>query len=315
MLHASRGRVLSSPVLKPPPLRNRDKVFIVAPAGPFDREGFEQGLAVLSERYEPIYDPGIFSRWRYLAGDDARRLGELKTALTDPSVRGVFCARGGYGVMRLLRGLQPDALPPRLVVGFSDVTALHCAWQAAGRVTVHGPVMTQLGKQPREVAVRLFQLLESTEPPPPLKGGQRVVPGQAEGVLVGGNLSVFSRLLGTPYLPPLEGSVLLIEDVGERPYRLDRMWTHLALAGVFEKVRGIVLGDFTGCEEKDVDYTSLDVVGALARETGLPCVGGYRIGHGDVNLPVPLGVRVHLDADGGTVSFLEAATRAEGGVA
>jgi muramoyltetrapeptide carboxypeptidase len=93
------------------------------------------------------------------------------------------------------------------------------------------------------------------------------------------------------------------------------MWTHLALAGVFEKVRGIVLGDFTGCEEKDADYTSLDVVTALARDTGLPCVAGYRVGHGEVNLPVPLGVRVHLDADGGTVTFLEAATRPEGGAA
>lgn len=288
---------------------------MVAPAGPFDREGFEQGLAVLSERYVPIHDPGIFSRWRYLAGDDDRRLHELSAALSDPGVRAVFCARGGYGAMRLLRRLNVDRLPPRLLVGFSDITALHLTWQAAGRVSVHGPVMTQLGKQPRPSIERLFHVLESAEPAPPLQGGHAVVPGAVEGPLVGGNLSVITRLLGTPYLPPLKGAVLLLEDVGERPYRLDRMWTHLALAGVFEQVAGIVLGDFTGCEEKDADYTSLDVLRTLARETGLPCAAGFRVGHGDVNLTVPLGVRVRLDADQGSVTFLEPTTSAPGGPA
>jgi muramoyltetrapeptide carboxypeptidase len=288
---------------------------VVAPAGPFDRESFDKGLAVLAERYEPVFDPGIFSRHRYLAGDDGRRLRELSQALADEEARAVFCARGGFGAMRLLPRLTVDGLPPRLLVGFSDITALHLTWQRAGRVTLHGPVMTQLGKQPREAVERLFRVLESPEPAPPLEGGQTVVPGVAEGPLVGGNLSVLTRLLGTPYLPPLRGALLLIEDVGERPYRLDRMWQHLALAGVFEQVAGLVLGDFTLCEEKDADYTSREVVEELARETGLPCAAGFRVGHGDVNLAVPLGVRARLEAavsSGGRLDFLEPATEAPG---
>jgi muramoyltetrapeptide carboxypeptidase len=131
--------------------------------------------------------------------------------------------------------------------------------------------------------------------------------GWAEGPLVGGNLSVLTRLLGTPFMPPLQGSVLLLEDVGERPYRLDRMWTHLQLAGVFQQVRGIALGTFTGCEEKDADYTSTDVLRELAAATGLPCAAGFPIGHGDLNEPLPLGLRVRLDADSRTLTFLESA--------
>jgi muramoyltetrapeptide carboxypeptidase len=118
---------------------------------------------------------------------------------------------------------------------------------------------------------------------------------------------VFSRVLGTPFMPPIDGAVLLLEDQGERPYRLDRMWTHLALAGVFARIRGIVLGTFTGCEEPDAPYGSADVLRELAEATGLPCAAGFPIGHGDVNEPVPLGAAVRLDADSATLTFLQAA--------
>jgi muramoyltetrapeptide carboxypeptidase len=129
----------------------------------------------------------------------------------------------------------------------------------------------------------------------------------AEGPLLGGNLSVVTRLLGTPFMPALDGAILLLEDQGERPYRLDRMWTHLQLAGVFERVRAIVLGSFTGCEERDAPYSSAEVLRELALATGLPCAAGFPIGHGEVNEPVPLGVRVRLDADARSLVFLEAA--------
>jgi muramoyltetrapeptide carboxypeptidase len=132
----------------------------------------------------------------------------------------------------------------------------------------------------------------------------------AEGHLIGGNLTVFVHLLGTPYMPPLDGAVLLLEDVGERPYRLDRMWNHLRLAGVFSRVRGIVLGEFTGCEEKDADYSSADVLRELAKETGLPCAAGFPIGHGAINYPVALGTQVRLEADTSRLTFLEGAVRA-----
>jgi muramoyltetrapeptide carboxypeptidase len=295
--------------VRPAALRPADTVAVVAPAGPFDRSSFEPGLAVLAARYRVRFGEGIFARTRYLAGDDGRRLDELAAALADDEVRAVIAARGGYGAMRLLAGLAPKlaGLRPRAVVGFSDITALHGALQAAGWVSIHGPVVTQLGGQPPDVAERLFRLLESATEPAPALTGVRLAGGVAEGPLVGGNLSVLTRLLGTPHLPPLDGAVLLLEDVGERPYRLDRMWTHLALAGVFERVRGLALGEFTDCEEGSGDHGSAEVLAELAADTGLPCVGALPIGHGRVNQPVPLGARVRLDAGAGRLEFLEPA--------
>jgi muramoyltetrapeptide carboxypeptidase len=293
---------------KPPVVRPGDRVAIIAPAGPFDRASFDAGLAVLERRYRVQYDTRLFERFRYLAGDDSRRLEELGSALADPGIKALFCARGGYGTMRLIPRLAP-LVAPKPVVGFSDITALHLWIQRQGAASIHGPVVTQLGHQPEATRQRLFGLLESTSAAPSLQGTDTYVGGTVEGPLVGGNLAVLSRLLGTAYLPSLEAAILLLEDVGERPYRLDRMWTHLALAGVFRHVRGLVLGSFSACEERDADYTSADVLRTLAAETGLPCAAGFPIGHGEINEAVPLGVRVRLDADARRLEFLEASAR------
>ncbi len=132
--------------------------------------------------------------------------------------------------------------------------------------------------------------------------------GHSRRPLLGGNLAVLTRLLGTPYLPPLESAVLLLEDVAERPYQIDRMWTHLELAGVFRQVSGIVLGSFSGCEEKGAAYTSAEVLRELAQGTALPCAAGFPIGHGARNQPVALGVRVRLDAAACRLTPLESPT-------
>jgi muramoyltetrapeptide carboxypeptidase len=297
--------------VSPPALRPGDRVALIAPASPFDRESFEAGVRVLAERYRPVFDDGVFTRARYLAGDDARRQAELAAALADPGTRAVMAARGGYGSLRLLPRLDLAGLAPKLLVGFSDLTAVHLALQAASRTSVHGPVVTQLGAQPPEVSRRLFALLESPGPAEPLTGTPGA-PGVVEGPLLGGNLSLVTRLLGTPFLPPLDGTVLLLEDVRERPYRLDRMWTHLALAGVFGRVRGLALGDFTECDEPDADYTGREVLADLVAATGLPCVRDLPIGHGEVNMPVALGCRVRLDGTRGTLTPLEPAVRDPG---
>jgi muramoyltetrapeptide carboxypeptidase len=292
-----------------PALHPGDCVAVIAPASGFDRAAFDAGLALVDARYESVYGPGIFERQRYLAGSDGRRLDELNAALADPEVRALFCARGGYGATRLLgrlRAADPSAAA-KLLIGFSDITALHLWMQAHGRISIHGPVLTQLGRLPQATCERLFGLLESSAPAAALRGAATYVGGVAEGPLLGGNLSVFSRVLGTPFMPAIDGAVLLLEDQGERPYRLDRMWTHLQLAGVFDRVRGIVLGTFTGCEEPDAAYGSADVLRELAEATGLPCAAGFPIGHGDVNEPVPLGAAVRLDADSATLTFLQAA--------
>jgi muramoyltetrapeptide carboxypeptidase len=286
-------------------LRPNDFVGVVAPSGPFDRPSFERGLAVLSTRYRPVFTQRIFDTHRYLAGTDEARTRELQAALDDDQLSAIFMARGGYGAMRLLPSLRLGR--PRAFVGFSDTTALHLAAQAKGWRSLHAPVLTQLGRQPPDVVARLFDLLEG-RPVAPLTGTRTVVPGVAEGPLLGGNLSVLSRLLATPYLPSLRGSILLFEDVGERPYRLDRMWTHLHLAGALDGVAGIVFGEFTACEEPNAPYTAAEVVDELAQHLGVPCAAGFPIGHGDLNFPVPLGARVRLDADRQSLTFIEGLT-------
>jgi muramoyltetrapeptide carboxypeptidase len=293
----------------PAALHPGDRVAVIAPASGFERAAFDAGLAVLAARYRPEYGAGVFERHRYLAGNDARRFDELTAALAAPDIRAVFCARGGYGATRLLARLAQRAPtgPAKPMIGFSDITALHLWLQAHGRTSIHGPVLTQLGRLPPASVERLFALLESARPAPALQGTATYVGGTVEGALLGGNLSVFSRLLGTPLMPALEGAILLLEDQGERPYRLDRMWTHLQLAGVFSRVRGIALGAFTGCEEAGAAYTSAEVLRELAQGTGLPCAAGFPIGHGDANEAVPLGARVRLDADAARLAFLEAA--------
>src|SRR5258707_11103091 len=184
-----------------PALHPRDRVAVHAPASAFDPPSFEAGLALIAERYRAAYGPGVFERHRYLAGDDARRLGELTAALGDPDVRAVFCARGGYGAMRLLARLAAASppSPPKLLVGFSDITALHLWLQTLGRISVHGPVLPQLGRLPPATCERLFSVLESTSPAPPLKGTLTCAGGLAQGPLLGVNQSVVTRLPGTPF--------------------------------------------------------------------------------------------------------------------
>jgi muramoyltetrapeptide carboxypeptidase len=308
--------------MSPPPrsfrklsaVRPGDAVAVVAPAGPFDKTALETGLAVIGGRYQVRFDERIYSRKRYLAGDDDRRFTELTTALADPAIKAVFCARGGYGAMRLLPRLaswaSEHSLPAKPLIGFSDITALHQWLQSNGIASIHAPVLTQLGRVPAESPRRLFSLLESTAPAEPLIGSATYVGGTVEGALLGGNLSVFTRLLGTAFMPPLDGGILLLEDLSEQPYRLDRMWTHLELAGVFRKIRGIALGQFIGCEPRDGGFTAAEVLHDLAAATGVPCASGFPIGHADVNEAVPLGVRVRLEADVARLTFLEAAVSA-----
>ena len=297
---------------KPHSLCRGDPVAVVAPAGPVERQALEPALAVLGERYAVRLAPDLFDRHRYLAGSDSRRLNELSVALNDPDIKAVFCARGGYGSMRLVSRLAPlaagGALKP--VVGISDITALHAWLLLQGLVTFHGSVLTQFARAPEEARQRMIDLLESTEPLKPLVGASTYVGGTVEGPLIGGNMAVLTRLLGTPFFPPVDGAILLLEDIAERPYMLDRMWTHLELAGVFRRVQGIALGTFVNCEDQDAKYSSNEVLRDLAVETGLPCASGFPIGHLDTNASVPLGTRVRLSADSQRLEFLEGATRA-----
>lgn len=285
------------------PLQPGDRVAVVAPSGPFPMERYERGRAVLIDRGFEVVEHLPPERHRYLAGTDEQRLEGIHRALSDPSVRAIFAARGGYGAMRLLPSLDLQALARsgRPLVGFSDVTAIHLPLQRLGSRSVHGPVLTRLGEEPPDAVERLFSLLAG-EVPQPLQG-RTVVPGGAAGHLIGGNLSVLTRLLGTPYMPDLHGAILLLEDVGERPYRLDRLFTHLRLAGITDQVAGFVLGDFTGCDDPEAGIEGPALMDELVAATGKPTIAGLPIGHADRHLAVPLGARVHIE--GGALHFDE----------
>jgi muramoyltetrapeptide carboxypeptidase len=300
-------------VIRPPRLQPGARVQIVAPSGPVPRAGFHTGLAVLGARYDVRYDEGIFARAGYLAGPDERRLAELARGLADPEVAAIVMARGGYGLLRLLPFLDPEALArrPRALVGFSDGTALLAAAARAGLVSVHGPVVTQLGNLSAEDQRALFERLETPGPATLLSDLEEIIPGRVEGPLLGGNLEVFSRLLGTPYLPDIGGAILFFEDLGERPYRLDRLVTHLDLAGVFSAAAAVVLGDFSGCREPEptraesptADEVLIERLGRLP----IPVVRGGSFGHGTRNRALPYGALCELDTRSGELTTLEGA--------
>jgi muramoyltetrapeptide carboxypeptidase len=300
-------------VIRPPRLEPGATIQIVAPSGPVPREPFLAGLAVLGARYDVRHDEGIFARAGYLAGDDDRRLAELTRALADPDIRAVVMARGGYGLLRLLPFVDPASLAahPRVLVGFSDGTALLAAAARAGIVSIHGPVVTQLGNLSTEDQRALFERIETPGPAPLLSELEEIIPGRVQGRLLGGNLEVFSRLLGTPYLPEVAGAILFFEDLGERPYRLDRLVTHLDLAGLFSAASAVVLGDFSGCREPEptraesptADQVLIERLGRLP----IPVVRGGAFGHGTRNRALPYGALCELDTRSGTLTSLEGA--------
>jgi len=298
-------------LIRPPRLRPGDAVAVVAPAGPVPRDGFAAGAARLGERYRLRFDDALFAQTGYLAGDDARRLAELSSALADPALRAVFCARGGYGIMRLLPSLPIDKLAndPKLVIGFSDVTALHAACARAGVASVHGPTLTHLGAIAPAFTDELVVLVESPAPPPPWTGLRAIAPGRATGRAVGGNLELVTRMLGTPWQVPLDGNVLFLEEVGERPYRVDRALTQLALAGA-AKLAAVVVGDLTRCIATDgIGPPAEEVVRERIARWGVPAVENAPFGHGERNRPFPLGGRVAVDAGAGSVTFLDGAVQ------
>ena len=294
-------------VVAPQRLRPGATVAIPAPASPVDAERLETGMAILRERYTLRVADDVLRGDGYLAGDDARRADELNGYLRDPDVRAIFVGRGGYGLMRILADLDADALraDPIPIVGFSDVTVLLAwAWLAAGVRGVHGPVVTQLGDLPAEDIARLFEVVEDPDARGSLQGSAIRGTEPVEGPLLGGNLTLVSHLIGTPYEIDFRGAVALFEDVDEKPYAVDRYFTRMAMARAFSGCRGVAIGDFTRCEGRaDVR----EVIRERLEAIDLPGVGGLPIGHADRNWAVPFGGRCALDPARQTLEILDAA--------
>jgi muramoyltetrapeptide carboxypeptidase len=286
---------------RPPPLRAGDVVRVIAPGSGFEAAPFEAGLAVLRDRLglKPRFRDDIGARHGYLAGDDRRRLAEWNEAVADPEARAIFCARGGYGAMRLLPTLDPAPLlaAPKLLVGFSDVTALHARLNAAGLATLHGPVVTQLGRVPPEALDHLAALLFGADRGPvgrELAGTATIRPGRVRGPLLGGSLTLLAHLCGTPWLPSFRGAILFFEDVAERPYKLDRYLTQLLWSGALAGLAGVAVGQLTGCDDGDGEAAA--TVRRLVAALEVPAIEGVAAGHEDRNLALPLGVPATLTA-------------------
>jgi muramoyltetrapeptide carboxypeptidase len=240
----------------------------------------------------------------YLAGTDAERLADLNAALRDDRVDGIWCARGGYGAMRLLRDVDYDAMRrrPKTLLGYSDITALHAAFGVhSGVITLHGPTARgRLTDFSRDSLVRAA--IARRDPCGVAADARTLRGGRAAGRLVGGNLALLAALAGTPYAPDYDGAILVVEDVGEPLYRIDRLLRQLELAGALSKVAGIAFGSFTECRDEgaDVVIEALDRVLAEAAEAaGVPAVAGIPLGHIDDQWTIPLGARAELDADRG----------------
>jgi muramoyltetrapeptide carboxypeptidase len=297
-------------VVVPARLRSGDRVAVVAPSGRVRGERLDLGLAYLREwGLEVEVMPSVLAgheRFAYLAAEDKARAADLRDAWLDDRFAAVFCARGGYGVQRMLELVDFDELVavPKWFVGFSDITALHEPLNARGLVTVHGPMaaaVEQLGVEEgrRRLHDLLFEPASVTDLFAP-RGAHTLVGGVAEGVLRGGNLALLATSIGTPtYAAP--AGVVVLEDVSEQGYRIDRMLTQLLRSGWFDRVTGIVVGDFS---ESDDQGLAADVVLERLEPLGLPMVAGASIGHEDLNLAVPLGLPVRLDATAATLTPL-----------
>lgn len=303
---------------KSPPLRPGRVVATISPSGPLPQERFERGAQRLSERYPYVQSAGLLERQGFLAGPDGRRLAELRWALGDPGVHAVLAGRGGHGLLRLVAALDQvpaHELRPVPIVGFSDITVLHAFAATRRLISIHGPVVTQLSVLPGEDVDSLWQLLEVPAPPPPLEGltPVRGAGSPVHGRLLGGNLEVLSRLCGTPLqaaLTPGEPVVLLLEEVGEAPYRMDRAMAQLQQASALADVRAIVVGELLRCEGPPDSPTALDVLADWATQLGVPLVSGAPVGHGERNRALPHGSRVTLEPTAGRLSFHDGAVTA-----
>ncbi len=287
-------RPMSDSHLRPArPVRTGSTLAIVAPSGPFDREAFEAGLTWLKTRYDVRHSPDIFQREGYLAGSDEHRLRELLDAIDDPSVDAILCARGGFGATRIL----PEIPEPRIaeankmIVGFCAITALHALWKKAGVPSVHAPMVAALGRSSESVKADWVDTLEHPDKSRSwnLNAFNCGESREAKGTLTGGNLAVLGALNGTPYCPDLDDSILFIEDVGERPYRIDRMLTTLSQSGWFDQINGLIIGSFTEGEPGPDGVSIDDVMRRHFDDAPFPVLAGFSAGHIDDNVPLPFG--------------------------
>ncbi len=285
---------------------------IAAPSSPFDIDEFNAGANFLRSRGFKLVIPGeIFDKNTFLAGSDETRAGILNRYFADTNIDGIICARGGYGSMRLLSKLDFMLLKkcPKLVAGFSDATALLMAIHMNSCTPVlHSPMVTTLTKVDDDSREAFIEAVTGNGRLPhkvSAKDPAVICPGSCSGKIMGGNLATMTHLCGTPWQPKLDGCILIIEDIGEQPYKLDRMLTQMRLAGCFDDInsggiKGVAVGDFTDCGDPKEIRALLETFFA---NFNIPVVSGFNFGHGSINMTIPLGVEAVLDSRAGAIVF------------
>lgn len=296
----------------PTPLAPGARVGLIAPSGPLrDAADLEQGIQnVRTFGWEPVVGQHVLERDGYLAGGDEHRLADLNRLAADDSIDAIWCLRGGYGTTRLLDAIDYDAFTrhPRAIIGYSDITALHSAiGQRSNVVTFHGPTArADLTPLTRDSFADVMAKTHDTDDLA-CGGMQTLVGGRATGRLAGGNLALVSALVGTPYAWNLDGAILVLEDVSEHVYRIDRMLTQLRLSGALDHVAGIAFGGFTDIPDDaaNAERPLERLLREVAEHVGVPCVMNFPIGHVPDHVTLPLGAIAELNADDGGVLSMQ----------
>ena len=286
-------------LVQPAPLGPGSIVRVVAPASPFETRLVWRALGWLSERYRVRFDRGIFTRSGYLCGDDARRASELGAALAERDVAAIFCTRGGYGISRFAHELDWSLLQstPRWIVGFSDVTALHVEAARQRVASLHASNLSGLGRGDAVARAALVEALEHPKARRTFEGLTTVAAGEATGTLFGGNLTLLHACAAAGRLALPAACILLLEDVSERPYRIDRMLTTLIAGKHLDGVSGVVLGEFDRCSPGPEGVTVEDVLAERLALLRVPIAAGLPVGHGRNNHPLVLGSPASLVAE------------------
>jgi len=311
LVAALPGAALPAP-RKPRMLRRGDRVGLLAPASPPERDDISRATAnVASLGLVPVLGKYVRERDGYLAGTDEQRAADFNEMVRDPAIRALFAIRGGYGTMRILTMLDYGALErdPKVVMGFSDLTAILNAVTVRSRiVTFHGPVGAHGSAWDGAARESVERALFSPEPPGVLSiaDARTIVAGRARARLAGGNLALVASLTGTPYAVPIDGSLFFFEETEEAPYRIDRMLTQLELAGDLRAARGTLVGQCTKCLATGSSPTAEEVITERLRAAGRPAAGGAPVGHIPRQWVLPIGALAELDASAGTLALLEA---------
>jgi muramoyltetrapeptide carboxypeptidase len=291
----------------PPPLKEGDRVGVIAISGPVEEDLLERGVRELSSRgLIPILGDNVLKRNDYLAGTDKERLSDFVTMCEREDIRAVYFARGGYGCMRILDGIPLDILRkrPKMLIGMSDLTALQLFLYAnSGLVSLAGPTLAdQLAKGlDSSSSEQLFRLMFNIGEACPLFQpedlNQAVTRrrGIAEGPLLGGCLSMLTSMIGTGLIPSLDSAILILEDINEPLYRIDRMFMQLKLAGILDRVSGIILGHFIDPEGNPLDEEVARIALELTALSGIPIIGNFPHGHALPNLTIPIGAGIRFD--------------------